>query len=66
MVCGFRHLIREIDVDFAACAGSIVRINPDELSINDAEAYNDIYVSESRRRTDNYHSFIKGIDFDGQ
>ncbi|KAL8990518.1 MAG: hypothetical protein Q9177_000849 [Variospora cf. flavescens] len=44
--------------------GPIVRINPDELSISDPEAYNDIYVSESRRRTDNYHSFIKGIDFD--
>lgn len=45
--------------------GPIVRINPAELSINDPDVYNDIYVSESRRRTDNYHSFIKGIDFDG-
>lgn len=44
--------------------GPIVRIYPNELSINDPEAYNNIYVAESRRRTDNYHSFIKGIDFD--
>ncbi|KAL9586474.1 MAG: hypothetical protein Q9212_000890 [Teloschistes hypoglaucus] len=49
----------------AALPGPIIRINPDELSINDPDAYNDIYVSESRRRTDNYHSFIKGINFDG-
>lgn len=45
--------------------GPIVRINPNELSISDPEAYNDIYVSESRRRSENYHSFIKGIDLEG-
>lgn len=44
----------------------MVRINPDDLSINDPEVYNDIYVSESRRRTDTHHSFVKGIDFDGE
>ena len=45
--------------------GPIVRVNPEELSIHDSDAYNHIYVSESKRRTDNYDIFCKGIDFDG-
>lgn len=47
-----------------AKSGPIVRINPDELSIHDPAFYNDIYVTESRRRTEHYDVFIKGIDFD--
>ena len=43
-----------------------MRINPNELSISDPNFYNDIYVSESRRRTENYHSFVQGIDLDGE
>lgn len=46
-------------------AGPIVRVNPSELSINDPEFYNEIYVSESKRRTNNYDIFCKGIDFHG-
>ncbi|ESZ98217.1 putative cytochrome P450 [Sclerotinia borealis F-4128] len=45
--------------------GPIVRINPEELSIHDPEFYNEIYVTESKRRTNNYDVFCKGIDFDG-
>lgn len=45
--------------------GPIVRVNPDELSIHDAAFYNEIYVTESKRRTENYDVFCKGIDFDG-
>ena len=41
-------------------------MNPDELSIHDPAAYNDIYVVESKRRTENYNHFGKGIDFDGE
>lgn len=46
--------------------GPIVRVNPDELSIHDPEFYNEIYVTESKRRTNSYDVFCKGIDFDGE
>ena len=49
-----------------ATAGPIVRINPNELSINDPDFFNEIYVSESRRRTDNYDFFNRGLDFEGK
>ena len=49
-----------------ATAGPIVRINPNELSISDSDFYNEIYVSDSRRRTESYHSFAQGIDFEGK
>ena len=42
-----------------------MRVNPNELSIHDPDFYNEIYVSASRRRSDNYDVFAKGIDFDG-
>lgn len=45
--------------------GPIVRINPEELSLHDPTFYNEIYCIESKRRTDNYNHFGKGIDFDG-
>lgn len=31
--------------------GPIVRVNPWELSINDAEYYNEVYVTAGKRRT---------------
>ncbi|KAK0701924.1 cytochrome P450 [Lasiosphaeria miniovina] len=45
--------------------GPIIRVNPDELSIHDPAFYNEIYVTESKRRTNAYDVFCKGIDFDG-
>ncbi|KAH7115075.1 cytochrome P450 [Dendryphion nanum] len=45
--------------------GPIIRVNPDELSIHDPEFYNELYVTESKRRTNAYEIFCKGIDFDG-
>ncbi|GKZ75835.1 hypothetical protein AnigIFM56816_003291 [Aspergillus niger] len=45
--------------------GPIVRINPEELSINDPAFYNEVYVTENKRRTSHYDVFCKGIDFDG-
>ncbi|KAF2228480.1 putative cytochrome P450 [Viridothelium virens] len=45
--------------------GSIVRINPNMLSIHDPEAYGEIYVNESKRKTNNCQSFSQGLGFDG-
>ncbi|KAK4109141.1 cytochrome P450 [Canariomyces notabilis] len=45
--------------------GPIVRVNPEELSIHDPDFYNEIYVTESKRRTNHYDSFGQGIGFDG-
>ena len=42
-----------------------MRVNPYELSIHDPAFYNDLYCAESKRRTDNYDKFGRGIDFDG-
>ena len=36
------------------------------LCIHDPEAYNEIYVTESKRKTENYQAFSQGIGFDGQ
>ncbi|TVY92052.1 Cytochrome P450 monooxygenase [Lachnellula willkommii] len=44
--------------------GPIVRVTPEELSIHDPEFYNELYVTESKRRTDHYDQFGQGIGFD--
>ncbi|KAI0103057.1 cytochrome P450 [Nemania sp. FL0031] len=45
--------------------GPIIRVNPEELFIHDAEFYNELYVTESTRRTNHYDNFAQGIGFDG-
>lgn len=43
----------------------IILVNPTELSINDPDFYNGIYVTSTKRRTDSYDVFCLGLDFDG-
>lgn len=45
--------------------GPILRVNPDELSIHDPDFYNEVYVTQSKRRTESYDVFCLGLDFDG-
>ncbi|KAK2608849.1 hypothetical protein QQS21_002562 [Conoideocrella luteorostrata] len=45
--------------------GPIIRVNPEELSIHDPSFYNQLYVTESKRRTSSYETFCKGIEIEG-
>ena len=54
------------ETDSESLQGPIIRVNPDELSIHDPDFYNELYVTESKRRTEHYDVFCKGIDFDGK
>ena len=58
--------IRECKLKYESLTGPIVRVNPDELSIHDPQAYSDIYVPDSKRKTENYQPFSQGIGFDGE
>ena len=46
--------------------GPIIRINPYEVIINDAEFYNEVYVASNTRRTGIWPRYRKGIGFDGE
>lgn len=59
------NLSIEMHVALIASAGPIIRVNPVEISIHDPTFYNEVYVTESKRRTEHYDAFVKGIDFDG-
>lgn len=45
--------------------GPIIRVNPSELSINDPEYYNTLYVTGAVRKTNAWPHFGDGMDFNG-
>ena len=57
--------VRGLNLDLPY-VGPIVRLNPAELSIHDPAAYNEIYVTESKRRTEQYDQFCRGMGIDGR
>lgn len=54
------------NLQYRIYTGPIIRLNPHEISINDPDYYDEVYVAGSKRRTENYSHFAKGIDFDGK
>jgi hypothetical protein len=52
--------------DSQSTIGPIVRVNPDLLSINDPNAFDKIYVQESKRKTHILPTFAQGLGFDGK
>ena len=67
MVCSLLVVFKWAETELIPTyLGPIVRVNPEELSIHDPAAYNEIYVTESKRRTEHYDQFCQGMDFDGK
>jgi hypothetical protein len=62
----YRLYFSPLELTYAIHIGPIVRINPSVLCINDPEAYDEIYVSEAKRKTSNYQPFGQGLGFDGE
>lgn len=62
-----KHAIEEERPKFIQLCplGPIIRVNPEELSIHDPDFYNEVYVTQSKRRTESYDVFCLGLDFDG-
>lgn len=56
------HLTNELRTIYP---GPIIRVNPFELSINDPEYYNTLYVTGAVRKTDAWPHFGDGMDFNG-
>lgn len=62
----FRREDKLLNSHLLLSAGPIIRVTPEELSIDDPDFYNEVYVTSSKRRTDSYDVFCLGLDFDGE
>lgn len=45
--------------------GPIIRINPDEIVVNDSEFYNTVYVASNTRRSEKWTT-LQGTGLNGQ
>lgn len=65
MVCNL-HTHTYIHPEVDECSGPIVRVNPTELSIRDAEYYNELYVGGGKRRTNLIAGNRAGLGMSGE
>lgn len=64
--CGIKDHLNTAPLTKLNRTGPIIRINPHEISIDDPDYYDEVYVAGSKRRTQGYSHFGQGIDFEGE